>query len=232
VRWLLAILLIFPACVSAATPAESPFADRNVLVVQARLTALARSDNPLTVYRGDLIEISNSCGYDTAVVSVERVIAGDYDDAEIAANFVLGEFCESFLQPSVPDYLLFLDWNGSTWQIREELSSRLLADGADKLWIVDPDALSSLSTLGAPPAAPVHFSDSRLADIAIENFERMGWGFEPGTSEATRIAELRSMTADAERAWSSNPLHFNRGVPLDAFAAWLAATAATDDVPR
>jgi hypothetical protein len=223
-RWLLALLVVVPACVGAAAPTESPYSDRNVLVVQARLKALARTDNPLTVYREGVMEISTSCGYDTAVVSVRKVISGHYDDAEIAANLTLGEFCASFLQPSVPDYLLFLDWNGSTWQIREELSSRLLADGEHRLWIVDPEALSALSALGAPAAGPVRFFDSRLADIAIENFERMGWGFEPGTSDEARIAELRSMTADAERGWSRNPLHFNRGVPLDAFEAWLAAT--------
>src|SRR5688572_13912669 len=90
--------LVFSAG-ALAMPLLFPAPDGGHLVLVGSIQHLVRSDDPLSIERGGLIEVSNGCGYDTAVLAVKKQLIGQYELDVLAAHLELSEFCDSFLQP-------------------------------------------------------------------------------------------------------------------------------------
>ncbi len=223
------LLLILAAPCGAATSPYSGFGSPEAMIVVGRLEALARSDAPLSVTNGDRIVISNGCGYDTAVMRVrKKVDTAGYRQSEVAAHLELGEFCSSFLQDQVKDYLLALRWNGTVWEIDATLSSRLLPDSSGQLWLVEP-ALVDLIEHNGLKSKNVEFPTNLLEDLAIGIEKRRGATPEPGVSRQRWLDELHSLKP-VPGEWPSNPLYFHKGISLAEFLAWLAARNAS--VPK
>jgi hypothetical protein len=217
---LLCLILAMP-CGAATTSPYSEFNSSETMLIIGRLEALARSDDPLVVAEGNRVVISNGCGYDTAIVRIEEQLGPDYELSEVAAHLELGEFCTSFLQQQVKDYLLALRWNGTVWEIDAALSSRLLPDSKGELWLVEPELVALIEANG-PKAKSVDFSATLLEDLAIGIEERRGVRPDPGVSRQQQLDDLRSLKP-VRGEWPDNPLYFRKGISLKDLLAWLAA---------
>jgi len=221
----LGIALIFIALSGSALasrPVLFPLPNGGHLVVVASMRHLVRSDDPLSIEKGDLIEVSNGCGYDTAIVEVEKKLIGKYKFDILAAHLEVNEFCDSLLQPEVEHYLLVLNWNDKVWEIDQDLSSRLLPDEHGKLWLVEPALISQIAQAGGPRSEPVKFNRVLLEDIALGREARRGADSTLGLSRADHIAELEKLLP-VDGDWPDNPLYFARGVSLSALESWLSA---------
>lgn len=203
---------------SLAAQDVDPFLDANAIVIHARLKAISRTDVPQPWYDGDRIEVSNSCGYDTAILEVKKVLLGEYKKKELSAHLTLGEWCKSILQVNVQDYVLYLKWNGDVWKIDQELSSPLVRVGRT-LWIVQPSLLASLEIKNQLAAQVVRLPESILADLAAGQAESMGLGPGETASHAEQIHALKSMRPSD---WTGNLLHFRKGISLEAYGKLLA----------
>lgn len=215
-------LLLLMFSLSAWSAEQDPYADPNKIVIEGSLKALSRTEDLMSVAQGDRYIVSNSCGYDTVIVEVKDVLVGAYDLKELAAHLPLGEFCESFLQPSVVDYVLFLAWNGTVWEINPRLSSRLLAGPDASLWVVDPVMIEGLRELGGPRPKPVSFPASTLEKLAVESAARLGYYPDVGVDPDAWVKDLGSWLPNRQPKWGGNPIHFREGVPLAEFRRWLA----------
>ena len=215
---------------SLASPAPFPPPDGGHLLLVGSVQHLVRSDNPLSIESGELIEVSNSCGYETAVVSVSKQLIGNYKLNVLAAHLQLDEFCDSLLQPEVERYLLTLRWNGVAWEVDQELSSRLLPDEDGEMWVVEPDLISNVEQAGGPRSKSVRFSRSVLVETALGQLARRGVEFEPGSTRADHIKEVEQLLP-VKGAWPDNPLYFDRGISLSALTEWLSANQSFKPTP-
>lgn len=205
-----------------ASPKLFPPPNGGHLVLVGSMQHLVRSDDPLSIERGEIIQVGNGCGYDTAVVEVSEQLIGHYKLNVLAAHLQIGEFCDSLLQPEVERYLLTLNWNGIVWEVDQELSSRLLPDENGEMWVVEPDLISKVEQAGGPRSKSVRFNRSMLEEIALGQVVRRGAEFEPGSTRADQIKEVEQLLP-VKGAWPDNPLYFARGISLSALAEWLSA---------
>lgn len=192
------------------------------ILIVGHLESLSRTDRPFAIEREDgRLEISNGCGYDTAVVRVESRLGGKYDLPEMAAHLSLGEFCESILQGQVAEYLLALHWDGGVWEIDPELSSRLLPDTAGNLWIAEPRLIEKIERAGGPKPQTVKFDQAMLENVAIGQERRRTATAETEVTTREWLKELRRLRP-VKGGWPSNPLYFSKGVGLSEFRTWVA----------
>ena len=214
-----AILVLAFLSSSLAAQDVDPFLDANAIVIHARLKALSRTDALQPWYDGDSTEVSNSCGYDTAIVDVQEVLLGEYKQKKLSAHLALGEWCRSMLQSNVQDYVLYLKWDGDVWKVDQELSSPLVPTG-HVFWVVQPSLIAALETKGQIIAQPVHLPESILADLAVGQAESMGLGLGKKASRAEQIHGLKLMKP---KDWTGNPLHFRSAASLDVYRKFLAS---------
>jgi len=202
----------------------SEFASPQAFLVVGKIVDFSRSDTPLATADGDLIRVSNSCGYDTGIIEIVNLVRGEYESEKVSAHIHLNEFCEGLFQSYVEDYLLALRWNGGVWEVELALSSRLVPDSAGNLWLVEPELIEALGHFGITKEE-ANFESSRLENIALAASDSIGIGLETGASREERIEELRGYLPIVGN-WSNNPLYFREGISLARFLSWAAANKA------
>jgi hypothetical protein len=203
----------------------SPFLAPDVIVVHAEVKSYSRSRDPDTWSKGNKVFVSNSCGYDTAVLEVKNVLLGTYPASEIAAHFSLGEWCEGLWQESIKEYVVYLRWNGSTWEAERDLSSPVinLNGGA---WIMEPGLLEILrhglapvtETLAVPAKLKVALSRERLIQVGIEPDDGVSW--------KEVVTESASRCETPNHCWSSAPMFYGPAISLKALTSWLSSNYA------
>lgn len=217
-RFIAILISTFLASISLAQDVD-PFLDANAIVIHAHLKAISRTAALRQAYDGDRMDVSNSCGYDTAIMEVKEVLLGEYKQKELSAHLTLGEWCGSILQRNVRDYVLYLKWDGDVWKVDQELSSPL-APTEHTLWVVQPSLIAALESKGQIIAQPVHLPESVLADLAIGQAESMGLG--PG-KRTSRAEQIRVLKAIKPAVWASNPFYFQTADSLDSYRKLLAS---------
>ncbi len=216
-------VLLFLSGATAADPLYADTATEDHLLLVAKVETLLRRDDPLQFTKPDgTVVISNGCGYDTAVADVKQTLRGDYKYSRIAAHLEVNEFCTSLLQPEVKNYLWALDWNGTVWEIDQQLSSRLLSDEHGELWLVEPELIAEIARSGGPKAQPVHFDRTVLEELAMGQELRRGVTREPGESRAAWLKKIKTLRP-IRGEWPDNPLYFRQGISLRELKAWLSA---------
>lgn len=205
---------------SLASNTTNPFFDPNIIVIHATLDSFARSDGPDQTISDGIITISNSCGYDSALLRVAEVLLGSYSADDIVVYQRLGEWCEGMWQSAVKEYFLFLRWNGLVWEVDKVLSSPLVGVNRAGLWLVEPVLLERLHAIHGPEAHKISVSEELRVALTIQRMEQVGLEFSPGASpiESAKAAEK---SCSAESCWLGAPMRFSRGVSLASMREFL-----------
>jgi len=225
----LTLLVLLAAAATPPAPLGVPAPrDQTVLVVVARVEAATMTASPKLVREHDRFVVSNSCGYDTAVLEVTEVLSGSYETRRLAAIDTLGEWCNGIWQTGLREYLLVLRWSGVAWKVDRAYSSPLVRSKSS-LWLVEPTVLEHLRSLGGPASESLDLPESLRIQLTTERLAKTGLVPEPGVSKRQRAREA---AADCEEksCWAGAPMTFNRGIELTALRGFFRDSTAVTKI--
>ena len=203
----------------------SPFLTPDIIVVLGEVKSYSRSRDPDTWSDGNIVFVSNSCGYDTAVLGVKSVLLGTYPASEIAAHFSLGEWCEGLWQESIKEYVVYLRWNGSAWEAERDLSSPVITLN-ERAWIMEPALLEILRQLSAPVTETLAVPAKLKVAMSRERLRQVGIEPDYGVSWREVVTESASKCKIPNQCWSSAPMFYGPAISLDALTSWLSSNYA------